>query len=150
MNDVLKTIIECMVIWLLLSASIFIFTLRNKIKFNRRILKKSARSLNDVNELIDGFIQHEFDNYRIMNLEHKNYEHINTELEQQIMNDVIQIVMARISTSILQTMSLYYAKDTIEDIIAENVYFQVTIYVYDINVTQYQTPQKIKNNMMGM
>ena len=35
MNDVLKTIIECMVIWLLLSASIFIFTLRNKIKFNR-------------------------------------------------------------------------------------------------------------------
>ena len=85
-----------------------------------------------------------------MNLEHKNYEHINTELEQQIMNDVIQIVMARISTSILQTMSLYYAKDTIEDIIAEKVYFQVTIYVYDINVTQYQTPQKIKNNMMGM
>lgn len=149
--EILNTITQLMIIITLLSVTILLITIRNKTQYNRRILDRPARTLSDTIDLIDEFIKHEFDNYRIMNLEHKNLEYINAELENKIINEVLAQVMTRMSTNILQTLSLYYAKSAVEEVITEKVYFEVTVYVYTINTTyvpSQQEKQMKKNKIM--
>lgn len=140
--EILNAITQLMIIISLLSVTILIITIRNKTQYNRRILDRPARTLTDVVDLVDEFIKREFDNYRIMNLEYKNYEYINSELEHKIINEVLKQVMTRMSTNILQTLSLYYSKSAVEEVITEKVYFEVTVYVYNINNTYIESPQE--------
>lgn len=126
---------QIIIMILLLSIISLVINFKKKIKEDRMKLDQS-KSLDEVITLLDGFITSEFDNYKIMNLEHKDFEYINRQFENEIINDVMNIVMSRLSVNILYTLSLYYDKTAINDIIAEKVYFIVTIYVYNINTTK--------------
>lgn len=126
---------QIIIMILLLSIISLVINFKKKIKEDRMRLDQS-KSLDEVISLLDGFITSEFDNYKIMNLEHKDFEYINRQFENEIINDVMNIVMSRLSVNILYTLSLYYDKTAINDIIAEKVYFIVTIYVYNINTTK--------------
>lgn len=131
----IKITTQILLMILIISIISLIYAYKRKIKEERLTLKQSEK-LEDVIALLDEFISTEFNNYKIMNLEHKDFEYINRNYENEIINDVMNIVMSRLSVNILHTLSLYYDKSAINDIIAEKVYFLVTLYVYTIDTTK--------------
>lgn len=123
--------IEISIILVILSLISLIRTI--KVKINQDMLKlPQAHSLSEITNLIDSFITIEFENYKINYLAHKDI-YINREHEKKIMNDIIERVSKNLSLPLLNSLSLYYNKDSISDLIAEKVYFVVSLYVSQNN-----------------
>ena len=124
-------IVQVCVILVILSLISLIRTVKNKMNQDMLRLPQS-QSLTEIINLIDRFINIEFENYKITYLSHKDI-YINREQEKKIMNDVIQRVSNNISLPLLNSLSLYYNKNAISDLITEKVYFVVTLYVAQNN-----------------
>lgn len=145
----LTIIIQIIMILILISIIPMISLIKKRMKESKMRLPE-YKSLNDVITLLDSFISSEFDSYKIMNLEFKDIEYINKEYENEIINEVMNIVMKRISLNILHTLSLYYDKTAINEIIAEKTYFLVTMYVYNINTSKSRAELEMERRKKNM
>ena len=144
MNNIVQIIvfvlISLSVLTLIHNIIILIKTMNNKINNDINICnsKMNATSLEECNQMIDGFISREFDNYCAKNLNFRNLDVISDKQQDMIRRDLLKLIQERMSTNILYKMSLFYEVDKIPDIIAEKVYLLVTAYVINI----YNTPSR--------
>lgn len=116
-----------------------------KKKLKQEVLKlPQSTSLEEVNSLIDSFIANEFENYRLMYLQHTK-DYINRESEKKIMKEMIDRISSRISLSIMNSVALYYNEKSISDMIVEKVYLIVSLYVAENNRIRDDSNTILKN-----
>lgn len=139
-------LISLSVLTLIHNIIILIKTMNNKISNDINICnsKMNATSLEECNQMIDGFISREFDNYCAKNLNFRSLDVISDKQQDMIRRDLLKLVQERMSTNILYKMSLFYEVDKIPDIIAEKVYLLVTAYV----ITIYNTPSREEEEIL--
>lgn len=154
MNNIIQIIIFvliCMsVLTLIHNIIILIKTMNNKINkdININNVKMNATSLEECNQMIDGFISREFDNYCARNLNFRSIDVISDKQQDIIRRDLLKLIQERMSTNILYKMSIYYEPERIPDIIAEKVYLLVTAYVISIDNTPSREEERaIINNI---
>lgn len=141
MNNIIQMIIFVLiaisVLTLIHNIIILIKSMNNKINNDINIgnSKMNASSLEECNQMIDGFISREFDNYCAKNLNFRNIDVISDKQQDIIRKDLLRLIQERMSTNILYKMSLFYEVDKIPDIIAEKVYLLVTAYVISVDNT---------------
>lgn len=154
MNNIIQMIIFVLiaisVLTLIHNIIILIKSMNNKINNDINIgnSKMNASSLEECNQMIDGFISREFDNYCAKNLNFRNIDVISDKQQDIIRKDLLKLIQERMSTNILYKMSLFYEVDKIPDIIAEKVYLLVTAYVISVdNTPSREEEMTILNNI---
>lgn len=154
MNNIIQMIIFVLiaisVLTLIHNIIILIKSMNNKINNDINIgnSKMNATSLEECNQMIDGFISREFDNYCAKNLNFRNIDVISDKQQDIIRKDLLKLIQERMSTNILYKMSLFYEVDKIPDIIAEKVYLLVTAYVISVdNTPSREEEMTILNNI---
>lgn len=90
-------------------------------------------SCDNASTILDNLIEDIFNEYLILNIEYKEYPYINEELENQINKEVSEIVVNRLSQSIIDKLCLTYNKNSIGDIIAKKVYLRTITYTMKKN-----------------
>lgn len=83
----------------------------------------------DIMERLDQMIMNCFNEYMILNIEFRELDYINKEMEDIIVREVSHMVIDRISPVFLNKISLMYNKDTLSDIISKKVYLHTMNYV---------------------
>ncbi len=134
-------IICCMVILFLITevgliATILIINEKNK----RRIeeitmyqINTSARIDESIPQILDFIIMESFTDYKIKELVVRENEYINSQREEEIRRDLVDIVTSRISRAALDKISLFYNRDNIGEVLADKIYIAVMNYVIDHN-----------------
>lgn len=107
----------------------------NTIKIKNKELNLREYDLNinsDINDdifiLLDKIIQECFSEYTILNLEYRNIEYINEELEQLITQEVAHRVIDRISPTLISKISLIYNISNFDQLLSERVYLATMAY----------------------
>lgn len=101
-----------------------------------------STSLDEMTQTIDTFINESIQEFAVMN-NIQDSKYINTELEQELRNFVMESVSGRISINLLNKLRLFYKEDIIPDLIAKKIFLAVTAYTA-INNTG-ATNKKINN-----
>ncbi len=83
---------------------------------------------------LDSIISTVFDEYRFYNLEFRDSSYIKELEEQEIVKDVCELVVDRISPVFLTQLSTYFNKDKIGNIIATKVHIKVSEYRVQKNI----------------
>lgn len=83
--------------------------------------------------LLEKFIDHCFDDYKVMKLIPLNEGYITDEREKSIRNDLVEIVINRISPNMIDKLSLYYNDKNIAAVLSDKIYIVVMNYVVDHN-----------------
>lgn len=83
--------------------------------------------------LLDMIVEECFNEYIVLNVAYKNIDYINSEIEQEIMKGVGEMVSQRISSALLSKFSLYYNLKAISNIISGKIYLMVMDYVIETN-----------------
>lgn len=138
-------------IFLLGSLVVIILFYRSNRKHQSQLLELSRYSINvqaiidkNVPLLLNDIIDDCFRDYEIMVLAPKNELYITDEREKEIRNDLVEIVVKRLSPMALDKISLFYNVHNIDEIIAEKVYITVMNYVVSHNAVIEQRPQDKK------
>lgn len=84
-------------------------------------------------QILDLIITESFTDYKIKELIIKEDEYINTQREEEIRRDLVDIVTSRISNAALDKISLFYNISNIGEIIADKIYIAVMDYVINHN-----------------
>lgn len=87
----------------------------------------------DIIERLDQMIMNCFNEYMILNIEFRELDYINKEIEDIIVREVSHMVIDRISPMLLNKISLMYNKDALSDIISKKVYLHTMNYVLNKN-----------------
>lgn len=124
------TIILCTVT-LLLILSIF----RYIVNFQKKTLRLKEYQINinaQITEfelgLLDQIIESCFQQYLIMNLEYKEIEVVNSNMEKEITTEISKMVMDRLSIACIDKISLIYNTNNLGDLITQKVYLHVLNY----------------------
>ena len=143
----------CIVLSIFLLGSLVIIVLfyKSNKTHQSQLLELSRYSINvqaiidkNVPELLNDIIDDCFKDYEIMVLAPKNELYITDEREKEIRNDLVEIVVKRLSPMALDKISLFYNVHNIDEIIAEKVYITVMNYVVSHNAVIEQRPQDKK------
>lgn len=86
-----------------------------------------STSLDEMTQTIDTFINESIQEFAVMN-NIQDSKYINTELEQELRNFVMESVSGRISINLLNKLRLFYKEDIIPDLIAKKIFLAVTAY----------------------
>ena len=86
-----------------------------------------STSLDEMTQTIDTFINESIQEFAVMN-NIQDSKYINTELEQELRNFVMESVSGRISINFLNKLRLFYKEDIIPDLIAKKIFLAVTAY----------------------
>lgn len=86
-----------------------------------------STSLDEMTQTIDTFINESIQEFTVMN-NIQDSKYINTELEQELRNFVMESVSGRISINLLNKLRLFYKEDIIPDLIAKKIFLAVTAY----------------------
>jgi hypothetical protein len=98
--------------------------------------KEFEAKLYDANvpKALDTIIDEAFNEYIFMNIGFKkDNDYINAEEEREIINNMIDSVSSRISSTMLMKLEAFYNKDMVPNIISEKIYMAVTAYVVENN-----------------
>lgn len=87
----------------------------------------------DIIERLEQIIMNCFNEYMILNIEFRELDYINKEIEDIIVREVSHMVIDRISPMFLNKISLMYNKDSLSDIISRKVYLHTMNYVLNKN-----------------
>ena len=120
---------------------LLICAIKNKILMPYISYKTEERYLNvqvteDTYAVLDRFISEIFDEYRILNLEFRDIEYINSEMEKNILEDIITLVNYKMSPQLLNKVYSIYditSNDKIQDLIYRRVYIQLLNYIMEKN-----------------
>ncbi len=86
-------------------------------------------------EILDLIIKESFTDYKIKYLLPLEEGYINEEREAQIRKELVALVTKRISSAVLDKISLFYNIANIADIIADKIYILIMNYVTEHNTT---------------
>lgn len=86
-----------------------------------------STSLDEMTQTIDTFINESIQEFTVMN-NIQDSKYINTELEQELRNFVMESVSGRISINLLNKLRLFYKEDIIPDLIAKKIFLAVTAF----------------------
>lgn len=145
--------IVCIALAIFLIGSLVVIVLfyRSNRKHQSQLLELGRYSTNvqavidkNVPLLLNDIIDDCFRDYEIMVLAPKNELYITDEREKEIRNDLVEIVVKRLSPMALDKISLFYNVHNIDEIIAEKVYITVMNYVVSHNAVIEQRPQEKK------
>lgn len=87
----------------------------------------------NIPELLDLIIQDSFQDYEVKYLAPLNEQYINEEREKEIRDEIVKVVINRISSASLDKLSLFYSINGIADILADKIYIIVMNYVANHN-----------------
>ena len=135
---IINTVIFALII--ILSIIIIVYNV-NMIKKNDEDFKKSKlyveslsnNTIEDIQKMLESFIDECFQDYLAKNPEYATYDDISSDEELKIRNDVGNIVSLRLSEALLRKLSLYYNDKVIASIIADKIYIKVTAFVISTN-----------------
>lgn len=82
--------------------------------------------------ILENFVMNCFTDYRIISLP-INIGYINEKKMKQIEQELTNIVVSRLSTNMIDKLSLYYNVKNIADIISDKIYIVVSNFVLDNN-----------------
>lgn len=85
--------------------------------------------------LLDKLIGETFQQYQILNIELLNTKHITEDLQNKIIEDLLKMVLTRISPIYMNKLSYIYNIDHIEDLILEKIRLIVIDYSVENNNT---------------
>lgn len=83
---------------------------------------------------LDNLINSVFEEYRLYNLEYKDSAYIKEMEEKEIVTDVCNMVINRISPVFLTQLSTYFNTDSIGEVIASKIYTKVAEYRVQRNI----------------
>lgn len=78
-----------------------------------------------ISQILDNMIEECFDEYMILNKAYKDKGYINSEEEIEIMKEIGNMVVERLSPAAIDKLSLFYNIDSITQIISNKVYILV-------------------------
>jgi hypothetical protein len=79
-------------------------------------------------KLLDVIIQDCFAEYTVLNIEYKEIDYINADLEKTITQDVAHKVIERVSPSLMAKLSLVYNTKNFTQLLSERVYLHTLDY----------------------
>lgn len=143
------TIVACLLILLLaveiVNIAIKIGANKREVQLDQYNIEINAPMDTSIINMLDEFIKKEFDDYTILNIECKqDLIYINNDLEQKINKDVAYNVLKRVSPIMLLKLSMYYNKNSLNDIIINKIYMMTLTYVIGKNA-----PKNKINNTKG-
>lgn len=106
---------------------------RDTINFHMLELQLKTPINSNVSQLLDEFIEDCFTDYLALDAELLNYKYINEDQETKIVNNVVNLVADRISTTMHKQLSVYYNEKAIPEIISTKIYELTISYVVQFN-----------------
>lgn len=107
-----------------------------KIKLEKYKIDIKYGFINDIEDKLDMIINNAFDEYRFYNLEFRDNSYIKELEEQQIVKDVCESVLERISPTFFTQLSTYFNRDSIGKVIATKVHIKVSEYRVQKNIEE--------------
>lgn len=86
--------------------------------------------------LLDKLISDCFLEYIVLNIEYKDIQYIDSELEQEISKAVAYTVLERLSPTLITKISLVYNVNNLADLVSKRVYLQVLNYSIEKNTVK--------------
>lgn len=83
--------------------------------------------------LIDRLVEESFNRYCFLNYDKANKEYINSQVQQEMMQETLRMTLQRISPIYLNKLGFIYNKDYIEDIIFDKIQVVVIDYCVEVN-----------------
>ena len=105
---------------------------KEKNRIARDSLDLNVNISENYSNILDAFIMEVFNEYKILNLSY-NTEYIAKDKEKKIVSDVTDMVTARLSSTMIKQLSVYYNPAALPDIIAQKIYLVVMQYVIENN-----------------
>lgn len=96
----------------------------------------NSENLENIYQILDRFILEVFNEYKILNLEFREFDYINSELEKNILEDIITLINYKISPQLLNKLYTIYdttSSEKVQDLIYRRVYIQLLDYVMEKN-----------------
>lgn len=126
-------------IFILSLTCLIISTIRNNKR--RLILDEYEININtniseDKFRLLDLIITECFSEYTVLNINYKNIEYINSDLEHEIVREVSAKIIERLSPVMLTQLGLVYNTESMAKIISERVYLHTIGFVMEHNVVK--------------
>lgn len=87
----------------------------------------------DISKLLEEIISDCFNEYILFNVEFKDVTYINEALEKEILTDVSQMVIDRLSPIVINRLEILYNKANLSDIITQKVYMFILNYELEKN-----------------
>lgn len=134
-------IVMCSILIIILSY-IFSLTLLNfrKAKESKKMIMLKEYEINmncnidtNIMEQLEMMITNCFNEYMILNIEFRELDYINKEIEDIIVREVSHMVIDRISPIYLNKIGLVYNKVSLSDMISKKVYLHTMNYVLNKN-----------------
>ena len=98
---------------------------------------------------IDYIINEALDRYVLLNIVPKNIYYINSKIEKDIINYLINTIPDRLSSALLSKLSLIYSNDYVPKFLGEHIYMVITNYVLEFNLNQEMIRNEIPNNKVN-
>lgn len=99
----------------------------------KRIELSSDITCDEVIDDLDNLIKGCFDEYYVLHLGYKKEFYINSDMEKEIIREVAELTVKRLSPLRQYKLELFYSKSEIPTIISSRVYMHVTNIVIDNN-----------------
>lgn len=105
-----------------------------KIKLEKYKIDIEYGSDTRIENQLDSLINSVFEEYRLYNLEYKDSAYIKEIEEKEIVKDICNMVINRISPVFLTQLSTYFNIDSIGEVIATKIYTKVAEYRVQVNM----------------
>lgn len=109
-------------------------------KIKQRVLRLKEYEINinanidsTIQDLLEAFVAECFNDYIVLNVAYRQIEFINDEMEDKIRKGVADLVADRMSSAMLDKLSLYYNVQSIGEVISNKIYLQVLDYTLNNN-----------------
>lgn len=129
----------CINIISLIFFNIFLFSILKEIKQKRQVEQLKINLDYQITDndflLLDKLIGESFQQYQIMNIELLNKDYISEDIQNKMIEELLRMVLYRISPVYMNKLSYIYNIDRIEDIILEKIRIIVIDYSVENNNT---------------
>lgn len=100
---------------------------------DRIIYSKINYKRENIPELLNRIITDNFNEYMVLNPKYLEELYINNEQQREIVEEVVSLILSRISKSLWYKLSLYYNEKALVDIITKNVYTAIVNFAVEKN-----------------
>lgn len=102
---------------------------------DRVIYSKINYKRENIPELLNRVITDNFNEFMVLNPRYLEEVYINNEQQREIVEEVVSLILSRISKPLWYKLSLYYNEKALVDIITKNVYTAIVNFAVEKNKT---------------
>lgn len=139
-NPYLINLLLILIYLLLLTIILYIFkkvqNLKKQLNLKEYEINISTTIDDNTFGLLDKLISDCFLEYVVLNVEYKDIQYIDSELEKEITKAVSYMVIERLSPTLITKISLVYNVNNITDLVSKRVYLQVVNYSIEKNMAK--------------